>query len=131
MLDSMTRMIRAKGVLNVFGFLKYIRTQRNFLVQTEEQYIFLHDALLEAIESGETDIHRTFLRRYLHNLQTTEQDIYPWYNLDRQFRVSRTSIPGKTSNSIHGEFGIFSPLKARNEDAYRPGHDGSSLHNTQ
>ncbi|KAF0312846.1 Tyrosine-protein phosphatase 99A [Amphibalanus amphitrite] len=84
-LDSMMKMIRAKGELNVFGFLKYIRTQRNFLVQTEEQYIFLHDALLEAIESGETDIHRTFLRRYLHNLQTTEQDIYPWYSLDRQF----------------------------------------------
>ncbi|XP_037071041.1 tyrosine-protein phosphatase 99A-like [Pollicipes pollicipes] len=86
-LDSMMRMIRAKGELNVFGFLKYIRTQRNFLVQTEEQYIFLHDALLELIESGETDIHRTFLRRYLHNLLTTEQDVYPWYNLDRQFRL--------------------------------------------
>ncbi|KAF0287130.1 Tyrosine-protein phosphatase 99A [Amphibalanus amphitrite] len=86
-------MIRAKGELNVFGFLKYIRTQRNFLVQTEEQYIFLHDALLEAIESGETDIHRTFLRRYLHNLQTTEQDIYPWYNLDRQFRLVTREQP--------------------------------------
>jgi len=56
-------------------------------VQTEDQYIFVHDALLEAIESGETDIHRSFLSRYLHNLQTTEQDIYPWYNLDRQFKL--------------------------------------------
>ncbi|XP_037070696.1 tyrosine-protein phosphatase 99A-like isoform X1 [Pollicipes pollicipes] len=87
LLDSMMRMIRTRGELNVFGFLKYIRTQRNFLVQTEDQYIFVHDALLEAIESGETDIHRSFLSRYLHNLQTTEQDIYPWYNLDRQFKL--------------------------------------------
>ena len=83
----MMRMIRTRGELNIFGFLKYIRTQRNFLVQTEDQYIFVHDALLEAIESGETDIHRSFLSRYLHNLQTTEQDIYPWYNLDRQFKL--------------------------------------------
>ncbi|XP_043193040.1 tyrosine-protein phosphatase 99A-like [Amphibalanus amphitrite] len=92
-LDSMMRMIRAKGEVNVFGFLKHIRTQRNFLVQTEDQYVFLHDALLEVVESGETDIHSSFLRRYLHNLQTTEQDIYPWYNLDRQFKLINYDQP--------------------------------------
>ena len=90
----MMNMLQQRGTVNVFGFLKHIRTQRNFLVQTEDQYVFLHDALLEVVESGETDIHSSFLRRYLHNLQTTEQDIYPWYNLDRQFKVSATSTSG-------------------------------------
>ena len=82
----MLKQMKAKGELNLVAYLRHIRTQRNFLVQTEEQYMFVHDALAEAVASGETNINRSYLSRYINSLQssfTTDENSIPWQLLDR------------------------------------------------
>lgn len=51
-IDAQLDRIRQEGTVDVFGHVTSLRGQRNYVVQTEDQYIFIHDALLDAIEFG-------------------------------------------------------------------------------
>eukprot|EP00794_Sanderia_malayensis_P003701 gene3701-4221_t len=55
MLDVCLKRIAAENNVDVYGFLRRIRNQRNYLVQTESQYEFIHKAILEHLECGCTE----------------------------------------------------------------------------
>ena len=44
-IDAMLKQLRAKGEINIQSFLSHIRHQRSFLVQTQQQYVLIHDTL--------------------------------------------------------------------------------------
>lgn len=72
MLDSMIKMAQTKGQVNINKFLKFIRTQRNHLVQTVDQYTFLFDALLCHFICGVTECPAQQLKEYVENLTKTK-----------------------------------------------------------
>ncbi|KAG7198497.1 hypothetical protein KM043_005870 [Ampulex compressa] len=138
-IDAMLKQAKSKGEVNVFGFLKHIRTQRNFLVQTEEQYIFIHDALQEAIESGETNTDANNLIQHVQEmLNRANNKTDAWNNLEAQYKLVTSWKPKdfnlvsaiKPCNTHKNRNAEVIPIEtARVHLTPKPGIDGSDYIN--
>ncbi|XP_075294416.1 receptor-type tyrosine-protein phosphatase T isoform X6 [Opisthocomus hoazin] len=71
-IDIMLDMAENEGVVDIFNCVRELRSQRVNLVQTEEQYVFVHDAILEACLCGNTAIPVCEFRSIYYNISRSD-----------------------------------------------------------
>ncbi|XP_069833306.1 receptor-type tyrosine-protein phosphatase alpha isoform X1 [Dendropsophus ebraccatus] len=94
-IDAMLDMMNAEKKVDVYGFVSRIRAQRCQMVQTDMQYVFIYQALLEHFLYGDTELEVTSLETHLQKL----------YN----------KIPGTNSNGLEEEFKKLTSIKIQND----------------
>uniref|UniRef100_A0A3Q2HEM6 Receptor-type tyrosine-protein phosphatase S n=1 Tax=Equus caballus TaxID=9796 RepID=A0A3Q2HEM6_HORSE len=71
-IDAMLERIKPEKTVDVYGHVTLMRSQRNYMVQTEDQYSFIHEALLEAVGCGNTEVPARSLYAYIQKLAQVE-----------------------------------------------------------
>ncbi|XP_055852475.1 tyrosine-protein phosphatase Lar isoform X5 [Episyrphus balteatus] len=71
-IDSMLERMKHEKIIDIYGHVTCLRAQRNYMVQTEDQYIFIHDAIIEAVICGNTEVPARNLHTHLQKLVLTE-----------------------------------------------------------
>ncbi|XP_057711073.1 receptor-type tyrosine-protein phosphatase S isoform X11 [Corythoichthys intestinalis] len=71
-IDAMLERIKHEKTVDIYGHVTLMRAQRNYMVQTEDQYVFIHDALLEAVNCGATEVPARNLYAYIQKLTQIE-----------------------------------------------------------
>ncbi|XP_077955153.1 receptor-type tyrosine-protein phosphatase S isoform X8 [Gasterosteus aculeatus] len=71
-IDAMLERIRHERTVDIYGHVTLMRSQRNYMVQTEDQYSFIHEALQEAVACGNTEVAARSLFSYMQKLSKVE-----------------------------------------------------------
>uniref|UniRef100_A0A671NK94 Receptor-type tyrosine-protein phosphatase alpha n=1 Tax=Sinocyclocheilus anshuiensis TaxID=1608454 RepID=A0A671NK94_9TELE len=94
-IDAMLDMMGAERKVDVFGFVTRIRAQRCQMVQTDMQYVFIFQALLEHYLYGDTELEVTSLESHLNKLYAP--------------------LPGAGCGGMEAEFKKLTSIKIQND----------------
>uniref|UniRef100_A0A8C1MLZ8 Receptor-type tyrosine-protein phosphatase alpha n=1 Tax=Cyprinus carpio TaxID=7962 RepID=A0A8C1MLZ8_CYPCA len=94
-IDAMLDMMGAERKVDVFGFVTRIRAQRCQMVQTDMQYVFIFQALLEHYLYGDTELEVTSLESHLNKLYAP--------------------LPGAGCGGLEAEFKKLTSIKIQND----------------
>ncbi|XP_012938236.1 tyrosine-protein phosphatase 99A [Aplysia californica] len=144
LIDSMMAQIQDKKSINIPGFTQHIRRQRNFLVQTEDQYIFIHSVLVEyLLGGGSTEVRDEALMDHMDQLQrpskslllpslTTSSLLERQYQLVTEYTPSEQDMAAalKPFNQEKNRLGSILPVNLKRVLLpARPGVEGSNYIN--
>ena len=86
LLDVNMRRIEAEHNIDIYSYLRRIRSQRNFMVQTAQQYVFAHQCLLQHMQTSPMQLQAHQLREHVKYLQEATS-ASNGCNLDAEFRA--------------------------------------------
>ncbi|CAO2616720.1 Receptor-type tyrosine-protein phosphatase mu, partial [Lemmus lemmus] len=89
-IDIMLDMAEREGVVDIYNCVRELRSRRVNMVQTEEQYVFIHDAILEACLCGDTSIPASQIRSLYYDMN----------KLDPQTNSSQIKEEFRTLNMV-------------------------------
>uniref|UniRef100_A0A8C7VVU7 Receptor-type tyrosine-protein phosphatase F n=1 Tax=Oncorhynchus mykiss TaxID=8022 RepID=A0A8C7VVU7_ONCMY len=67
-IEAMLERMKHEKSVDIYGHVTCMRAQRNYMVQTEDQYVFIHEALLEAATCGNTEVPARNLYAHIQKL---------------------------------------------------------------
>uniref|UniRef100_A0A3Q3A6U7 Receptor-type tyrosine-protein phosphatase F n=1 Tax=Kryptolebias marmoratus TaxID=37003 RepID=A0A3Q3A6U7_KRYMA len=97
-IDAMLERMKHEKSVDIYGHVTCIRTQRNYMVQTEDQYIFIHEALLEAATCGNTEVTTRNLYAHIQNLSQIPPG-EPYSAMAQEFK-KLTSTPSSKVQTV-------------------------------
>ncbi|KAK7884142.1 hypothetical protein WMY93_027265, partial [Mugilogobius chulae] len=90
-IDAMLERMKHQHSIDIYGHVTCMRAQRNYMVQTEEQYMFIYDALLEAATCGHTEVPAHCLHTHVTQLSQPAAG-YTCSTLQLEFKKLSSSI---------------------------------------
>uniref|UniRef100_A0A3P8NJZ6 protein-tyrosine-phosphatase n=1 Tax=Astatotilapia calliptera TaxID=8154 RepID=A0A3P8NJZ6_ASTCA len=94
-IDAMLERIRHERTVDIYGHVTLMRSQRNYMVQTEDQYSFIHEALLEAVACGNTEVAARSLYSYMQKLSKVESGEHV-IGMELEFKVRVEAVELET-----------------------------------
>ncbi|CAI8054886.1 Receptor-type tyrosine-protein phosphatase delta, partial [Geodia barretti] len=109
-IDHVLEQRETEGVVDIPGVILKLRQQRTNMVQTLDQHIFIHDAILESVTCGDTEIEAGDLRKRLAQLKTKDESGRSGLDLQFAVRLLLTVHANNPRNCPSGLDGKF-PLR--------------------
>ncbi|XP_064386168.1 uncharacterized protein LOC135334780 isoform X2 [Halichondria panicea] len=99
-IDNVLDQVSVEGLIDISGTIVKSRNQRMKLVQTQDQYVFIHDAILESVTCGDTQISAGDLRRQIQKMLSV--------------------TPGKTISEFQYQFQILEQVTPNPKEVRSP-----------
>jgi len=90
-IDYLLDQAKVEGQVDIYHCVQSMRAKRVNMVQTQEQYNFVYEALLEALKSGDTSISCAVFRRRYRELQEVNPES-GHVRLEEEFEVSSCEL---------------------------------------